>query len=73
MEKLKMDELLWKTIKELVQMRKEAKSELHELRMKNSMRALEETHLISEAKKYVARLNTAIKQKQKDLDSNSNK
>lgn len=68
-----MQDLLGKTVKELVQIRKEAKQELHELRMKNSMRALEQTHLISETKKYIARINTAITKKQKTLDSKSTK
>ena len=39
-----MKELAGKDIKELIAMRKQARHELFELRMKNSVRALKETH-----------------------------
>lgn len=39
-----MKELTEKTIKELVQMRKKMKRDLYELRMKNAIKGLKETH-----------------------------
>lgn len=39
-----MQELAEKTIKELVQMRKQLKKELYTLKMKNAIKGLKETH-----------------------------
>ncbi len=72
MNKLDMQDLLGRTIKELVQMRKEYKEQLAKYRMQNSMRALSETHLIKETRQNIARINTAITQKNKDLASKNN-
>ncbi len=63
MEKLVMNELMQKNIKELVQLRKDLKSELYTLRMKNSMRALRETHTIKLTRRNIARVNTALHRK----------
>ncbi len=56
-------ELRGKSIKELVNLRKEMKKKLFEMRMKNALRALKETHLIRVAKRNIARINTVLKQK----------
>ncbi len=73
MNKLDMQDLLGRTIKELVQLRKENKEQLAKYRLQNSMRALNQPHLIEETKRDIARINTAITKKQKDLDSKNNK
>lgn len=56
-------ELQWKTPKELVLMRRKLKQELFELRMKNSLRALKETHKIGEIRLKIARINTILHSK----------
>jgi ribosomal protein L29 len=58
-----MKELADKNVKELVAMRKEAKKELFELRMKNSVRALKETHKIGDLRVKIARINTVLQSK----------
>ena len=58
-----MKELAGKSVKELVAMRKEAKRELFELRMKNSVRALKETHKIGDLRVKIARINTVLNSK----------
>ena len=58
-----MKELADKNVKELVAMRKEAKKELFELRMKNSVRAIKETHKIGDLRVKIARINTVLHSK----------
>ena len=58
-----MKELASKNVKELVAMRREAKKELFELRMKNSVRALKETHKIGDLRVKIARINTVLHSK----------
>ena len=58
-----MKELADKNVKEWVAMRKEAKKELFELRMKNSVRALKETHKIGDLRVKIARINTVLHSK----------
>ena len=58
-----MKELSGKSVKELVALRKEAKKELFELRMKNSLRALKETHKIGDLRVRIARINTVLHSK----------
>ncbi len=58
-----MKELADKNVKELVAMRKEAKKELFELRMKNSVRALKETNKIGDLRVKIARINTVLHSK----------
>ena len=58
-----MKELSGKSVKELVALRKEAKKELFELRMKNSLRALKETHKIGDLRVKIARINTVLHSK----------
>ncbi|MBQ9554422.1 50S ribosomal protein L29 [bacterium] len=60
---LYMKELSGKSVKELVALRKEAKKELFELRMKNSLRALKETHKIGDLRVRIARINTVLHSK----------
>jgi len=58
-----MKELASKNVKELVAMRREAKKELFELRMKNSVRALKETNKIGDLRVKIARINTVLHSK----------
>lgn len=65
MEILKYSDLLNKDVKELVAVRNSLKSELFNLRMKNSVKWLKQTHSINLAKKNIAKINTAITEIQK--------
>ena len=58
-----MKELLSKDIKELVALRKQLRNELFELKMKNSIRALKETHKIEDLSVKIARINTVLQSK----------
>lgn len=58
-----MKELLSKDIKELVVLRKQLRNELFELKMKNSIRALKETHKIGNLRVKIARINTVLQSK----------
>ena len=58
-----MKELLSKDIKELVALRKQLRNELFELKMKNSIRALKETHKIGDLRGKIARINTVLQSK----------
>ena len=58
-----MKELISKDVKGLVAMRKQLKQELFELRMKNSVRALKETHKIGDLRVKIARINTVLQPK----------
>ena len=58
-----MKELISKDVKGLVAMRKQLKQELFELRMKNSVRALKETHKIGDVRVKIARINTVLQSK----------
>ena len=58
-----MKELISKDLKGLVAMRKQLKQELFELRMKNSVRALKETHKIGDLRVKIARINTVLQSK----------
>lgn len=51
------------TVKELVSERARLKKELFELKMKNAIRGLKETHKIWDLKVKVARINTVLKSK----------
>ncbi len=51
------------TVKELVSERAKLKKELFELKMKNAIRGLKETHKIWDLKVKVARINTVLKSK----------
>ena len=58
-----MKELISKDVKGLVAMRKQLKQELFELRMKNSVRALKETHKIGDLRVKIAIINTVLQSK----------
>lgn len=58
-----MKELLSKDIKELVALRKQLRNELFELKMKNSIRTLKETHKIGDLRVKIARINTVLQSK----------
>ena len=51
------------TVKELESERAKLKKELFELKMKNAIRGLKETHKIWDLKVKVARINTVLKSK----------
>ncbi len=51
------------TVKELVSERGKMKKELFELKMKNAIRWLKETHKIWDLKVKIARINTVLKSK----------
>lgn len=51
------------TVKELVSERAKLKKELFELKMKNAIRWLKETHKIWDLKVKIARINTVLKSK----------
>jgi len=51
------------TVKELVSERGKLKKELFELKMKNAIRWLKETHKIWDLKVQIARINTVLKSK----------
>jgi large subunit ribosomal protein L29 len=53
-------DLIDTSLKDLVLMRRDLKKQLFELRMKNALKSLKETHLISILRKNVARINTAL-------------
>jgi ribosomal protein L29 len=46
--------------KDLVLMRRDLKKQLFEARMKNAIKALKETHIVSVLRKNIARINTAL-------------
>lgn len=52
-----------KSIKDLITERRKLKKELYELKMKNSIRWLKETHKIWDVKVKIARINTVLKSK----------
>ena len=58
-----MKELISKDVKGLVAMRKQLKQELFELKIKNSVRALKETHKIGDLRVKIARINTVLQSK----------
>ena len=68
-----MKDLSDKTIKELVNMRKEYKKDLHDLKMKNAIRGLKETHKIWDVRVKIARINTVLTHKNKEQNGSSMK
>lgn len=60
---LYMKELAGKSVKDLVAMRKQARAELFELKMKNGVKALKETHKIGDLRIKIARINTVLHSK----------
>ena len=62
-KELFMKELSEKTIKELVQMRQKLKRDLYDLKMKNAIKGLKETHKLWDLKVKIARTNTVLTRK----------
>ncbi|UFX82781.1 50S ribosomal protein L29 [Candidatus Absconditicoccus praedator] len=58
-----MNEIMQKNVKELVAQRNKLKKELFDLRIKNSMRGLTQTHKIKQTRRNIARVNTALHHK----------
>lgn len=58
-----MQKLNTMTAKDLVSERKNLRKELYELKSKNSIRGLKETHKIGDVKVKIARINTVLKSK----------
>jgi large subunit ribosomal protein L29 len=65
--KLLMKDLLGKSLKELVKLRNKLRKELFEYGLKNSLRGLTQTHVIRLVRRNIARINTAITAKQRQL------
>ncbi len=60
-----MKELSETTIKELVQMRQKAKKELYDMKMRNAVKGLKETHKIGDVRVKIARIQTVLTSKVK--------
>lgn len=65
-KQLFMKELNDKTVKELVQLRKELKEKLYSFKMKNAIKWLKQTHQIWDLKIKIARINTILSSKIKE-------
>jgi len=66
MKKLFVSDLVKKSAKDLVKLRNKLRRELFDNRLKNTMRSLGWTHLISLGRKNIARINTAMTKKAKE-------
>lgn len=71
MKQLMSKDVLKKSVKELVKMRNTLRKELFEMRLKNSLRSLNQTHLIRLARKNIARVNTALTKKIQEPSSSN--
>jgi len=68
-----MKDISSKSVKELVEMRKKMKKDLFELKAKNAIRGLKETHKIGDIKIGIARINTLLTHKIKENYGNNMK
>ncbi|HCB51840.1 TPA: 50S ribosomal protein L29 [Patescibacteria group bacterium] len=68
-----MKDISSKSVKELVEMRKKLKREAFELKAKNAIRGLKETHKIGDIKVSIARINTLLTHKIKENYGNNMK
>ncbi|HRX63608.1 MAG TPA: 50S ribosomal protein L29 [Candidatus Absconditabacterales bacterium] len=68
-----MDKIREKTIKELIVERNKMKKDLYNLKMKNTIRGLKETHKIGDVRIKIARINTVLKSKIKENYGNNMK
>ena len=66
-KKLSQEELLSLSVKDLVIKRAELKKQLFQYKMQNQAKALKQTHLIKLTRRNIARINTAITKKIKEL------
>ncbi len=62
MKKLFHKDLIKKSLKDLIALRNKIRKEVFDNGIKNSMRALSQTHLINLGRKNIARINTAVSQ-----------
>ncbi len=62
-----------KSVKELVSERKNLRKDLYDLKTKNAIRGLKETHKIWEVRIKIARINTVLKSKIKENYGNDMK
>ena len=62
-----------KSIKELVSERKKLRKDLYDLRIKNSIKGLKETHKIWDVRIKIARINTVLKSKIQENHGNDMK
>jgi len=62
-----------KTIKELIQMRRDLMKEHYAFKMKNAIKGLKETHKIGNAKINIARINTVLTHKIKQQNGGNRK
>lgn len=65
MKKLLIKDLVAKSLKDLVKLRKKTQQELYDLKLKNALRSLSQTHLLKIARRNIARINTAMTKKAK--------
>lgn len=65
MKKLFMADLMKKSLKDLIALRNKIRREVFDYKLKNTMRALPQTHLIGLWKRNIARINTAVTSKNK--------
>ncbi|MFA7717842.1 MAG: 50S ribosomal protein L29 [Candidatus Absconditabacterales bacterium] len=68
-----MKELSEKTIKDLVQTRRGFKKDLYDLKMKNAIKGLKETHKLGDLKIKIARTNTVLTRKIQEKDGDHRK
>jgi len=68
-----MKTIVEKNIKDLVSERKKLKKDLYDLKIKNSIKGLKETHKIWELRVKIARINTVLKSKIKENYDNDMK
>jgi ribosomal protein L29 len=62
-KKMSMNELLQKSLKQLVQLRNDLRKQLFEHKLALSLRKLNQPHLIALTRRNIARINTAMKQR----------
>ena len=68
-KKIEANELLKKSLKDLVKLRNKQRRELFEAKLKNAVRSLNQTHVIKVLRRNIARINFVISQKGKDARS----
>ncbi len=62
-KKEQVDTLRWMNLREINDLIKDMKMFLYQLKIKNSLRALKQTHFISRTRKAIARAKTILKEK----------
>ncbi len=67
--RFQMKDLLGKSLKDLIRLRNELKKDVYENTIKNALRSLNKPHLITVARKNIARVQTAMHQKIEKRDT----